>query len=580
MIRTRPATQADLENSEFRPLNILNEQGVTFSERFTLKNLASNPSRAKAYLRGIGYDVRDLPQSKQRFMKWNFAVRKSPNDFWKVVDPDGFELQDFSDLVADGLVGIASGAGLTFGAIGAAAGAAGAEAGRQAIGSAVGIPDNISGLQIGAAGVGGAISPVVNRAVGALARGAGTLGTGLAARLVGAKPLRGLNISASEVFQMRALSNVPISKALPSLTDASKRVANSFRIIRDNMPIEGVMARELEEEATTAGIRMSVKTTLSRLDPSTVTASENALSLGSLLGRGRQAGDLDKVRSLVSGVVRNEFGLDDNGRITASAAARVKELLQDIARTKGAYENTGISLSEPLKDRLTAAAAEMRTEILGKMGPFTRRVLPDGTEISEYASHMKFLETRLNDLKRFESNFNLSGGKKDTPERLVERIGQRIKTMIGSDTKEDVWDFLIDWEKRFGIEGALTNDIRITAVGTAIGDQGRTSFIPTFTATGNILGASLITGTGLPATIAAGAALSPRSLLLATRLASRATRAAGQIAASPLGRGLSVTQQQAALLAVRSVSANVEPTGKGVAREGGKRKTRTVLIGR
>jgi hypothetical protein len=167
----RPITED--EAGELKPRNVLDEQGVTNVERWTIKNLASSPAAAEAFLRLKGYETVQYGDGL------NFAVRKSADEPWKLVDPAKGGIKevwrDLVDLLGDVGVGAATvagtvaGGGLASAATGAASGVA-AEGARQLLGSAAGIPDNISPTGMALSGAVGGVAPGVGRVVSGAAR--------------------------------------------------------------------------------------------------------------------------------------------------------------------------------------------------------------------------------------------------------------------------------------------------------------------------------------------------------------------------------------------------------------------------
>ena len=167
----RPLT--DEEFGSAIPAGILDEQGVTDGTRFLVKNLA--PPTALAMLQLKGY------QAVQYGDGYNFAVRRSSQEPWKLVDPDKGGISEFwrdvVDLLGDIGVGAATAAGTAGGfgvasmATGAASGA-GAEAVRQTIARSIaGLPQGLDIPEIVGSAIGGGIAPPVGRAIGGAARG-------------------------------------------------------------------------------------------------------------------------------------------------------------------------------------------------------------------------------------------------------------------------------------------------------------------------------------------------------------------------------------------------------------------------
>lgn len=177
-----------VEHGQLRPTRVLNQMGVDFGERITLKWFARNPQQGIEMLRVKGYEV--LPYGSG----FNAAVRKPGEREWKLVDPNLFSspgefFRDMADLMMDAAGGAVTAAGIASGAAGGtlafglgavpgavaggAASSAGFEAARQGVGSFLGIPDNIGAAEIAFQGVAGGVTPPITRGLGAVVRGAG-----------------------------------------------------------------------------------------------------------------------------------------------------------------------------------------------------------------------------------------------------------------------------------------------------------------------------------------------------------------------------------------------------------------------
>lgn len=144
--------------------------------RAIVKNLAGSPEAAFNFLQKEHKDFEFKKDAKGEIL-----ARKRGQEAWGRLDPKGFDLQDISDIgydvvaaggqgAATAAAGLAGGAAtLPAGGVGAlpaaiaASGASGAglEAIRQALGSAAGLEDNISGTDIAIAGGTGAVSPLL-----------------------------------------------------------------------------------------------------------------------------------------------------------------------------------------------------------------------------------------------------------------------------------------------------------------------------------------------------------------------------------------------------------------------------------
>lgn len=208
------------------------EQGVSFGERFTLKNVA-NPENVVQHLQDWGYEVKPYGNHPT---KMQYAVRpKGTNGVWRPLDPEGFDWQDMTDLIGEipGFVGatagaiaaapVATAAGLASGGPGALAvesaavglGSAAGEAVRQGTGIISGVEPKMSPGQIGIAGGAGAAVPVLSKLVAPLTRAAGRplaygfekIGGGVrmaALRMMGARSIEGMDVRTADKIIMNA----------------------------------------------------------------------------------------------------------------------------------------------------------------------------------------------------------------------------------------------------------------------------------------------------------------------------------------------------------------------------------------
>jgi len=167
------------------------QQGVSFIERFAIKNLISEDTDLQQnYLRKKGYETRVVGD--------NVEVRRPGDQRFQVIDPSGLDLWDVTDIAGDALEAIAAGfatgakvlgvvgAGPTGGAAllaGSALGGAatgGVEAARQGIGIATGLREKMDPGRVAQATVIGAAAPGVTKAAGGLFKYAGSKVQGLA----------------------------------------------------------------------------------------------------------------------------------------------------------------------------------------------------------------------------------------------------------------------------------------------------------------------------------------------------------------------------------------------------------------
>lgn len=150
--------------------DVIQEQhpDVGFGTRLLLKNFAQNPEAAQKYLAQKGFETAIINDQ--------VVVKKPGENKFKVIDPQGFDLQDITDIGYDVGAGVASGAAaagagvaggipsMGVGAVPAAMAAGGAtsaslEALRQKLGQWAGIPQEVSGKDVAISGAIGAAAP-------------------------------------------------------------------------------------------------------------------------------------------------------------------------------------------------------------------------------------------------------------------------------------------------------------------------------------------------------------------------------------------------------------------------------------
>lgn len=143
---------------------VVQEQGVSTKERFTVKNLldtAGTDIQAK-YLQDQGYQTRVKNDQLQ--------IRKPDQPIWSVVDPNELDLQDVLDHVGDAIeIGTGIAATVPAGFLGGAAVSGGIEAGKQAIGRVLGVREELApsqvGLQAALGGIGAKAGQIIGQGV-------------------------------------------------------------------------------------------------------------------------------------------------------------------------------------------------------------------------------------------------------------------------------------------------------------------------------------------------------------------------------------------------------------------------------
>lgn len=146
-------------------------EDISFYDRFVAKNLAQNKEKQ------INYLQQKYPEREFALDKGQVITRpRGASGAFQVLDPEGFDIQDITDVLTDVGAGVAEAAATAAGAVGGAAlgggigalpgaaaagGAAGAglEALRQYAGKMAGIPQDVSGSDVAISGAFGAASP-------------------------------------------------------------------------------------------------------------------------------------------------------------------------------------------------------------------------------------------------------------------------------------------------------------------------------------------------------------------------------------------------------------------------------------
>lgn len=293
---------------------VSDEQGVTAGERFVVKNLAANPEAAKRYLQKLGYQVRSYGSG------FNFAVRKSGNEPWKVVDPRGMDKQDLFDLVTDFLTGAASTAGFAAGPLGAAVTGGGAELLRQAAGQAAGVPENLDLTQAGlTAAVSGAIPLAGKYIAKPIGKALGKAGLEVAGRAMG---IRGTEALGRREIVREALG--PMARNLPTRMQA----ARTFRDGIEKLQADNIVAAK-GADALLDGVpgTVNIRPVLDRIREFTrvqagTKTGESVAKETSLAGNASQV--LDDIRAYL-GTTRTD-------QVPVKMAAGVKRILQRRAK--------------------------------------------------------------------------------------------------------------------------------------------------------------------------------------------------------------------------------------------------------
>lgn len=172
--------------------------------RLIIKNLATSPETAQRLLEQNGFQTQHLGGL-------DFALKKPEEDAWRVLDPEGFDVRDITDLggeaatVVGGVLGFAGG-GVAGGALGGAAvsglrGLAGQAFGLEPTGGEI-------ARQVGTEAVLGGALPALGAAAGAGARAAGRGVRGLLP--ASARQIAGLSDEALQAQFRQATGKVPV----------------------------------------------------------------------------------------------------------------------------------------------------------------------------------------------------------------------------------------------------------------------------------------------------------------------------------------------------------------------------------
>lgn len=192
---------------------------ITFGDRFVIKNFGVDPDSAAKFLKSRHSDMVFTKIGDQ------LAMRKPDDKQWHVLDPEGFDLEDITDVGYDVGAGVLSGAATAAAGLGAGAatGGAGAIPAAMAAGGA-----SSAGLEYLRQKIGqglGVAGPEVSKADVALAGGAGALapfllGTGATAGKIAAK-------AGQEAVGQRLLGTIG-QGTMGSLLPAEKKIATEL----------------------------------------------------------------------------------------------------------------------------------------------------------------------------------------------------------------------------------------------------------------------------------------------------------------------------------------------------------------
>lgn len=184
-------------------LPVKQESGAGFLDRAVLKNLLDDsPKLQQEYLEKKGFQVRQQGGQMQ--------IKKPKDKYWSVVDPEGFDLQDVTDVVGDIAEGALSAVGAIIGSsagpmgsiAGAGAGAGLAETGKQVLGTAIGARPQIDAGRIATTAALGAAVPAAISGASAIAKPLVKLGQNAAGRALSMAPKKLMDIGPDKLRQL------------------------------------------------------------------------------------------------------------------------------------------------------------------------------------------------------------------------------------------------------------------------------------------------------------------------------------------------------------------------------------------
>lgn len=551
-------TLSKVDAEQVTPLHVSNEQGVTDKQRFVIQNLASNPESVKRYLKGLGYEVRPFGKG------FNFAVKKPGDDKWGVVDPEGFDsINDVWDLVGDVAQGfLVTGATLAGGGVGSfasgAAAGAGSELLRQSLGEAAGLEGNINPTQIVAQGAAGLVSPALGAVGGKLAGSANRFvaGTGKVLRSLGAKAagVEGTpNLAAERALALRA-GAARASKKVETLGAAARSYGKSIRRLSATRIPESATVGKMVQDATNNGVTVNLEPAIERLMAHTGNGIDDASK--AVLARERS------VAPATENLIERIFDrLGPSARMDALSpveANEVKSILQNEAARKGAFTEGAKNLTSSSQYR--ALTARVSTDV--------RRSIEDamGGANSQFASTMRSFERKVKLLNYLKTT--IKGKTREESDAKAERF---LRGVFGN-SPEAGHAALRNAEKWFGVD--LLSRGESAAAAERFGEAGAVGIVPRFTATGTILGTSLLGGAGggfpgMAGGALAGAALaSPRTIVGATRFGQKYVGPVVGASMRGAGKVLNAKSMRLAATAALQAAARAQSGGsKAVASE-------------
>lgn len=518
-----PLSPEMLHDIELPMSDVLQEAGLQTGERITFKALSNSPELGRQYLESLGYETRRLPEEAG---PWNFAVRKSAKEPWRMIDPLGVDAGDFLDLIGDVIIGAPTGAGAAVGSLlgpigtflGAGAGAAVGEAGRQALGSLAGVPQEIEPGRVALEGALGAASVPVSAVVGAGFRGLGRFAvrTGVVSERVGVS-------LASKMIGIRNAERFP-SEKIGRLRAERPGIMREVRGAGEHAP--GFVTLMDDMTRSLRGTPLTITPPIRR----GVVAQLNAASTP---GRLMSTADVD-IRSGLSKIydivrrtkgkeVRRRFVRGPKGRLrvkekivtertVGQVPSEIRTFLNIIdQRLKAAGDRTIAGVPVRQADDfidLALSIAESkgaRGEVEDALVHFATEVEKDLLNVMDSAGFKLFRRdyAELGQLRKDLLKFRAQTLPGAAHVKRLETTSRFLKQLDGDD-KLGYMALLSDIERKFGYQAnELTNIVRDVTVSRATPHRGAMPIIGQLAATGQFRGAAMFGGVGTGALVGA-----------------------------------------------------------------------------
>lgn len=553
----QPLSPSMLHDIELPMSAVQDEQGVSGTERMSFKALYNNPEEARRYLEGIGYETRRLPEEAG---EWNFAVRKSDRDPWRLIDPTGPDVMDIFDFVGDAMIGATTLAGGVLGSLvpgpgtllGAGAGAAVGEAGREALGgllqagAGVADPQQIDPLSVGLEGAFGAVSgpiadvstKLIGRMLRGTARGSERLAAAFTSRMVGVRNSR--TSSAGELMIRKAKRVIAGEKATARVPGAGEHAKGFVGLMDDlvraqrgaeqrmTMPLRKLQLQQLKAVGTGThnGVRagVDIRASLNRLRKMVTTTSETVTEEA---GKGGKFGPRQTVRGTKTTVDNAARSTEETFIPRGKGGRMQKPLRKRVTRTT---TSTKLPLPDAVKKflahvdrRLAAAKAnssfvapDVVDDIIEEMVQHIENPRISGATLDGFTEAAEILERDL--LQTMDDagmpHFIRYYDELQSLRRKMARI--RFRTLPGknpaarrdatakfleaidADSKMDYRAYLSDIEKQFGFDqDFLTSIADEVELSRSFPFRGGAELIGPLTAGGTLRGPALGAGLGL-----------------------------------------------------------------------------------